>query len=659
MMVEALMLPIQRAGRGALATSVIACLVLVAATAARAGADDELRARFRDAYFAAATGAELSDAADDAELRAYSIYPYIEAARIAKALSLADATSIEARAEDAAAFLRRHDGEPVANGVRRAWLESLARLGRQFELVERYRSQVATTRLQCQWLSSRVAIEATDGLAPAILDRWLTPAQLPSECEPAFQWLRDAGLLDTAATEGRLRLLLENRQGAFARVIARALPADRAAAWNAWADLVESPAAAIDALIAEPGLPVEFEALLDGFQRLATADPEAAMSRLEPLIDGRGLARAQASQLRRALAYGLAWDRDARALDFFARLDPAELDDYTLEWQARSALWSGDWALVHASIASMSTELRNSPAWRYWEARAAAQRGDRERARELYESILTTDNYYAAMAAARLGQDVVPHPMRLEADDDVVDAIAELAPVVRARELKSVDLPDEALAEWRYAMSMLDAEARRQSILVAADLGWFDVAVATATTEQVFFDYELLYPRPYEKIVAEVARQFRVDSALIYGIIRQESLFRADAATNAGAVGLMQLVPETARRTARGWGRPEPGREELLDPETNILLGAAHLSDLVEQFDGQLEVALAAYNAGPAVAERWLPEGSIDADVWIDNIPYNETRAYVRRVLWHSLVFKWLADRRAQDAASWLGTVSR
>jgi soluble lytic murein transglycosylase len=118
------------------------------------------------------------------------------------------------------------------------------------------------------------------------------------------------------------------------------------------------------------------------------------------------------------------------------------------------------------------------------------------------------------------------------------------------------------------------------------------------------------------------------------------------------------LMPETARRTARAWQQPSPGAADLLDPAFSIKLGAWHMRELVDQFEQQTAVALAGYNAGPAAAARWLPPEAIDADIWIENIPYNETRDYVQRVLWHSVVFGWLQTHSPQNVAAWLSKVA-
>jgi soluble lytic murein transglycosylase len=145
--------------------------------------------------------------------------------------------------------------------------------------------------------------------------------------------------------------------------------------------------------------------------------------------------------------------------------------------------------------------------------------------------------------------------------------------------------------------------------------------------------------------------------ALIYGVIRQESLYQSDAVSSADARGLMQLTLDTARRTARKWNRPAATATSLFEPSINLTLGAAHLKDLLERFGGQLPLALAAYNAGPGAVQRWLPPASMDPDIWIENIPYNETRSYVQRIYWHTVVFNWLQGEEAQDTSGWLRAV--
>jgi peptidoglycan lytic transglycosylase len=620
------------------------------------GAAEAVRAEFVIAYAAAQVG--QGDAANDTPALAnYVLHPYLRAARLAYALGQASGADSEAD-RLTSDFLEAHRGEAVTGPLHRAWLESLARRAQWQALLEHYDAAVATDVLECARLNARIALAQTSDLEAAIVQRWLTPLRLPPECEPVFQWLRDRGGIDDALVVERVRRLLQNGQASFARVIARRLPDGQAEPLLRWADLIEKPAASIDALLADPSIAVDPAELLDGFSRLARNAPQEAMRRFDALRRLRFTSDDTASKAALALALGLAWDRDPEALGYFARVASADLDDDALEWLVRAALWKNDWSTARKGIAELSPVKQSEAAWRYWTGRAAEVGGEAAVARERYGSLATDDNYYSAMAAARLGKRIEPHVERLPLDDAVIERIAREAPFVRAHELLLCDLRPQATLEWQAGYAALEDERKPQAVHLAARWGLYDIAVATATSHGVFNDYELLYPRPYAKEVAAAIKLTRLEEPLLYGVLRQESLFRPDATSLAGAVGIAQLGRSTAEITASRWQLPRPSRADLYDPETSIRLGAARLTTLIDKYRGQLPVALAAYNAGELAAERWLPERSIDSDVWIENIPYNETRAYVRRVLWHSLVFGWIEDGRARSTKGWLGSVT-
>jgi soluble lytic murein transglycosylase len=395
----------------------------------------------------------------------------------------------------------------------------------------------------------------------------------------------------------------------------------------------------------------------DAWARLARNAPDEALARYAAVVERARLLE-EVDEIELALAKGLAWDRRPEALAHFARVPSPALDDVGREWWARAAMWAGDWSSVRAAIRTMSPEQQSDSSWRYWIARAVEESGDRDAARQLYSAALGADNYYAAMAAARLGERIVPTLVPLPADAAAIESIAAIDSFRRVRELKLVGLRELATNEWRHGYGHLSAHQRVQAIHLAARWELYDIAVAAATSQDVFNDYTLLYPRPYAPEVSAAAKLTNVDTHVLYGVLRQESLFRPDAASSAGALGIAQLTPSTARETARRWSLPAPPRDDLFDPAVGITLGAARMAELLERFDEQLPIALGAYNAGEAAAARWLPPRAIDSDVWIENIPYNETRAYVRRVLWHGLVFRWLDTGRPQSARDWLGEIA-
>jgi soluble lytic murein transglycosylase len=305
----------------------------------------------------------------------------------------------------------------------------------------------------------------------------------------------------------------------------------------------------------------------------------------------------------------------------------------------------------------MPEALRSQARWKYWGARAADQLGDAALAKQGYAATLPTDNWYAVLSAARLGQRFAPslHPIGL--NDREIERLAAEAEFVRAHELELCEMETRAVAEWRAAYSRLAQPQQVQAIGLAARWGWYMQAIAAAAKLGLFNDYDLLYPRPYDTQVRKGATLSGLPQDLIYAIIRQESLYQPDARSSAGALGLMQLLPETARHTARTWRLPAPTRSSLLEPSVNVPLGSAYLRGLLDRSSGQASLAIGGYNAGPGAVRRWLPDSPMAMDVWVENIPYNETRNYVQKVSWHMIVFGWLDERKAKDVSAWLGTI--
>jgi soluble lytic murein transglycosylase len=592
---------------------------------------------------------------DSKTLREYPLYPYLQAARIRRDLlmEVAPDTSVD---QVAAAFLSQFDREPVSRDLRRALLLSLVERRQWESFLQQYREPQADDTLRCHALVARLELQRTEKLAEDIAQQWLTPASLPA-CEPAFVWLRTNGGLTDALTEQRVRLALEKGNTSFARQIMAYLPQDRAAPLQQWATLIDNPRT-IDTVLADPQRAIEPQILLAAWKRLARVDRDGALARYPQLIATRGFTDAQASPYALALALALAWDRRPEANDFFKRVQLADFDEIAFEWQVRAALWARDWSRVSRAIAAMPDKQREAARWRYWSARAAENLQEPQLARRLYESIIIDDNYYSVMAATRLDRATIPHPQQLPVNKEQLAEIAQLPALVRARELYLSALRPLAQAEWTAGYETLSETARTQAIHLARRWGWYDQAVATASQQRVFNDYGLLYPQPYDREVRMAASLSQLPQDLIYGVLRQESLYRADAVSSAGARGLLQLLPETARRTAKTWKRPPPSESQLLEPSVNVPLGAAQLRILHDRFGGQTAVALAGYNAGPTAAQRWLPQQSLDSDIWIENIPYNETRAYVQRILWHSVVFAWLRTGEAQRADHWVARIA-
>ena len=632
--------------------SLFAALAVLAALApapSRASEpSDELRAEFRTALEHAGATAP---AADGKALRAYLLYPYVEAARLRARLAQAPAGAADAPLEkETQAFLRRHDDEPVARELRGDWLRFLGDRSRWKELIEAAEPVPADPALRCDVLSARLARQQFEGLHDAALSLWLTVREAPPSCADLFAWLDVPERLGDDDIEARAIFAAQNRLP-LPDAVAR-LPLPRRALMQLWDRLMDRPEAALREFVEHDGRQIAGPdadtgaALIEAFTRFARKDSKAA-HRLYPSLKRLALfGEDQRQALKRALALGLAYDGDDDALPLFRGLPEEQTDPPTREWRVRAAMLHGDWRQVRAWIEAMPPEQRDEPRWQYWLGRALEHRHRGGLARAAYERAAQAREYYAFLAAERLHRapDLRPQPLP---DDRALQAQLAARPALqRAHELFACGLSAPAGVELRYGLREDPVEMRLQAARLALQWGWYLPAEQLIAEAQQWDDLWLRYPLPYDAQIDAAAHDTGLSGDWVYAVLRTESLYDPQAASAAGALGLLQLRLPTARRVAARTGLPRPDQDDLFNPDVSIALGARYLHELVERFDGRVPLALAAYNAGPDKIPRWLPGRAVDGDVWVENIPYNETRTYVQRVLSTYVILGW---RRAGE----------
>ncbi len=595
----------------------------------------------------------LPEPPDSPVLKAYPIYAYLVAARLRRTLSFTPGEELDATID---AFLRAHEGEPVARSLKHQWLASLAQRRRWDWFLPRA-ADVTDPALICDRFAGRIATGDTDQLSADALARWSLPQREPIECAPVVAWLRLKGLLTPALLEARARAALAADNPTLAREFVAEVPAERAAPLNLWLQLIESPKSSLTTLAMTPQAAVEADALVAGFTRLCNSDVGAAATLLPSLLSRPDATPGLRSRLQRALALGEAYARQPGAVAAFDALPAEIVDTQVQEWRTRAALWAGNYGKVLEWTQRMPATLSSQPRWRYWHARAVAATAGAEAAAPLFGQIAGLRDYYGYLAADRLRQpyDLNIHPVPVDAS--LQSILAADPGLIRAHALFDCDMTDEAVAEWNAALVSMGAPVKIQAARLASSWGWYGQAISTLAQADSWDDVPLRYPRPFGAMVAQASNLTQVPPDWILAIIRQESLYRKDAVSRADARGLMQMQPATASAVAKRWHMPVPSRDSLFDPAVAIPLGAAYLHELLDRYGHQLDLSLAAYNAGPVSVARWLPAQPVDADAWIENIPYTETRAYVQHILEHIVAFAVMRDAEPPRLSSLLPPV--
>jgi len=626
-------------------------LSIVATCAAAVPSEETVRAEFTAAM--QRVRQRTAEQADSPALQAYVIYDYLIAARFRRDLELKPGEELDTAID---AFLQAHTGQPVARNLRTDWLTSLANRRRWDWFLPRA-VDASSPSLICDRLQGRLATGDTKGLAADALARWSLPQKQPSECEPVFSWLRQQGLLTPALAESRTRAALIADNPRLAREFVVDVPAEKAAPLLQWAQLLDASKTALTTVATNPSLSVEPMALAAGFDHLARADSSSALALLPKLLSRSDMTSAMQVQLQRIAALGAAYGRDPAAVDAFDQLPGSTVDNDVREWRVRAALWAGDYAKALAWIDEMPPALSSQPRWLYWRARSVEATSGRDAAAPIYGELAGLRDFYGYLAADHLHRSYVLNAKASLDDKTMQSALAAQPGLIRARALFDCNLDDDAGLEWAVALSGADNATKLQAAHLAARWGWYAQSITTLAQVGEFDDVRLRYPRPYASAIADASKLTQLPSDWILAVMRQESLFRDDAVSRAGARGLMQMQPSTALAVAKRWHLPAPQKDGTFDPPMDVQRGAAHLRDLLDKY-GQLGLSLAAYNAGAIPVARWLPPRAMDADVWIENIPYGETRGYVQRIVEHIVAFAWVRDAEPPRLATLLPPIT-
>jgi len=323
-----------------------------------------------------------------------------------------------------------------------------------------------------------------------------------------------------------------------------------------------------------------------------------------------------------------------------AMLAAAEGAD-VLAWRVRLSLKDKNWSQCSGLIKEMPSTQRDEDRWQYWQARCLQLQGFDGAADKIYQKLAAEFSYYGFLAADRVGEAYQIETVEPTVDTDIVAALYRSSELERAIEFFLVDIPWEGRKVWNQEIKSFNETQLIAASYVARSVGWYDRALDAMRSASAYDALTSMYPMPYEGYVDKVARRYKLEPAFIYAVMRRESLFIPDIKSSAGAIGLMQLMPATAKQMGVKLGINTP-RWRLIESHLNIQLGTKYLRHVLDRVDENLALAAAAYNAGPSRVKKWTENGVVAPDIWVETIPFNETRDYVKAVLFSTIVFQWL-----------------
>ncbi len=581
-------------------------------------------------------------------LTAYPLYPYVAAWQLRSRLA-------EAPAEELQRFLTAQGDSLAGQRLRGDWLKQLGQK-KAWDQFEREYPAFALDDVEvgCYALQARLARGDLTALQEA-RPLWFQGAAQPESCGPLFDALVTRGQITEEDVWIRVRLALEAGNPTFVKALMPYLPPAKRIVGRQLDNAARNPQRYLEHRPLPLKTQGERELAMFATWRVAVSLPAVAASRLEkydsllPAAD-RGYVWAQ-------VATAGAMKHRSEALDWFKRAGDAALTDRQLGWKTRIGLRTGNWESVLAAINAMSAREAQLSPWRYWKARALQAQGSTAEAVALLAPLSAEHSFYGQLAHEELGPGLAAVPSSYRPVEEEVEAAERTPGIQRAIKFFQLGLRDEGALEWRWTTRNYDDHQLVAAAEVARRNGWYERAIDTAERTATLHDFSLRFPTPYREVVSNYARALDLDEAWVYGLVRQESRFVPDARSSAGAQGLMQLMPSTAKQVARRLGLPGFQRHHVISVDTNINLGTYHLRQLMDDLGNQAVLASAGYNAGLRRARDWRAPQPLEGAVYVECIPFMETRDYVRKVMSNTMYYSRLFGQPYVSLKQRLGIV--
>jgi len=613
----------------------LSCLLLTGCAAHYAQAADltQQRQLYDDAKRALGKGDSGPYLRNADALKTYPLTPYLAYDELTARLKSASNQEIER-------FLADHGDLPQANWMKLRWLRWLAERGDWATFVKYYDPKLNFTELDC--LNGQYQVQhklKAEGYATAE-KLWLVGKAQPAACDALFsQWAAEGQLTEQKRWQ-RVKLAAEARNYGLATSLANGLNTLGPQA-RLMIDVAQKPD-----MLSQPSrfLPAS-EAMSDavglGLRRLARQNPEKAASLLDTYAANMHFSRDEKVAIAREIGLTFARRYDSRGLDIMTRYDPELRDNTVTEWRLRLLLRLARWEDAYQLTRKLPQDLATTSRWRYWQARSLELAEPKNpQAQVLFKTVAKERDFYGFLAADRVQTPYQLNNRPLVLSPQVIKKVRNTPGIQRALEFHDRGQIVDGRREWYHVSRLFSRDEMVAQAKLAYDMQWYFPAIRTISLAKYWDDLDIRFPMAHRDTLVREAKVRGLHSSWVFAITRQESAFMADARSGVGATGLMQLMPATAKETARKFSIPLASPQQVLIPDKNIQLGAAYLSQVHSQFNGNRVLASAAYNAGPGRVRQWLKGANhLGFDVWIESIPFDETRQYVQNVLSYSVIY--------------------
>jgi soluble lytic murein transglycosylase len=564
------------------------------------------------------------------QLHYYSLQPYLDQQILINHMSLS-------RVADIDAFLKKYQGSPLDWPLRMKWLTYLAKKDKATLFLEYYKptSNVALTCLYYRYqLLSGIHRKK---VLPKVTELWTVGKSQNNACDPLFKEWEQAGYQTDVIVWRRIKLAADGGQHTLIPYLTKKLPKRERYLGGLWGKVRSDPSY-INKLSRFPNKSSkETEIIVYGLKRLIWRDQNLAINTYKKSLKTFNFSEDQKSYITSEFAVALASKNHKKSKYWLAQVDVNSLTKKIVEFRLTGLIKRQEWSMLIVEFLNLPDRYKNALQWRYWYARALIETQEKRRGESLLKLLANERHYYGFLAASTLNLPANLQHKPIEITEREKITVLKSFSAKRAFELFYLNRTDQARREWDFWLQTLNKRQKLVASILAFDAKWFDRAIFTLPQEGYLDEVDLRFPEAYKEKINQHSKQHKINPTWTFAITRRESSFMSDANSAVGAKGLMQLMP----RTAQELGYEKSSEIGLLDSANNIKLGTKYLRNLLDMSEGNQVVATASYNAGPYRVKSWLKNSeSLPADIWIETIPFKETREYVKSVLAYQQIYQ-------------------
>tara|TARA_B100000809_G_scaffold262483_1_gene313552 strand:- start:1173 stop:3140 length:1968 start_codon:yes stop_codon:yes gene_type:complete len=544
--------------------------------------------------------------------------------------------------KDVDKFLRLHADSYLGDRLLKNWLSTLARkkLWQQYQTY--YQHHIKDITLQCYQLRARLYngdTKALEDIAPV----WNVGTSRPKACDPLFKQWMDAGLLTDDIAWDRHAKALAARKPSLAGYIGKNFNSkELAAAAKKYRAVYSRPSLIFYTDRYSQKSPENKEIILFGLKHVAKRQPVKTLSAWTQYNAQQEFSESEQIDMQELLAVMMVRSGNMQQAEDLLE-GKAISSEQLVERLIRVSLRERDWDKIYFWLNKLPQEAEQSERWRYWRARSLHEldpKGNAKEVKGIYSDLALRRDFYGFLSADILGQkyELVDRPVTPPAE--LMSLVIQSPGILRAREFLALNRINSARREWRHTTRDFSVDEKKAAGLVAQQWGWHRKGIEAMASARYWDDLQVRFPLAFNTQVQAVAEFTKIEPQLLFAVARQESAFSPDARSRVGATGLMQLMPGTAKDTARKIGITYK-KSDLLRPDINVKLGGSYLKQMMGRFEDNRILTAAAYNAGPHRVSKWLSDDDqlLPYDVWIELIPFKETRRYVQNILTYSVIY--------------------